>query len=92
MRRRHRRTLAAIFQRPAQAGIRWDDIESLLLACGAGIEERAGSRVAIELHDVIAIFHRPDPRKEADKGAVSSMRRFLSDAGVRPDSTGEQRA
>ena len=38
-------------------GNRWD-VESLLLACGADIEERAGSRVAIELHDV-AIFHRP---------------------------------
>ena len=63
-----------------------------LLACGADIEERAGSRVAIELHDVIAIFHRPHPRKEADKGSVSSMRRFLAEAGVRPEEAGEPRA
>lgn len=82
MRRRHRRTLAAIFKRPTQAGIRWADIESLLQACGADIEERAGSRVAVELNDVIAIFHRPHPRPQADKGAVASVRRFLVTAGI----------
>ncbi|MXZ45979.1 MAG: type II toxin-antitoxin system HicA family toxin [Chloroflexi bacterium] len=84
MRRRHRRTLAAIFRRPASAGIAWTDIESLFVACGADIEERAGSRVAIELNGVIAILHRPHPRKEADKGSVASVRRFLSEAGIEP--------
>ncbi len=84
--------MAAVFRQPTQAGIRWADIESLLLACGADIEERAGSRVAIELHDVLAIFHRPHPRKEADKGSVASMRRFLTEAGVTPEETVEQRA
>ncbi|MCY3913744.1 MAG: type II toxin-antitoxin system HicA family toxin [Chloroflexi bacterium] len=82
MRRRHRRTLAAIFKRPTQAGVRWADIESLLQACGADIEERAGSRVAVELNDVIAVFHRPHPRPQADKGAVASVRRFLVTAGI----------
>ncbi|MCY4114530.1 MAG: type II toxin-antitoxin system HicA family toxin [Chloroflexi bacterium] len=82
MRRRHRRTLAAIFKRPTQAGIRWADIESLLQACGADIEERAGSRVAVELNDVVAIFHRPHPRPQTDKGAVASVRRFLVAAGI----------
>ncbi len=54
------------------------------MACGAAIEERAVSRVAVELNDVIAVFHRPHPRKEADKGSVASVRRFLTEAGVRP--------
>ena len=88
MRRRHRRTLAAIFKRPTQAGIRWADIESLLQACGADIEERAGSRVAVELNDVIAIFHRPHPRPQADKGAVASVRRFLVTAGIDMEADG----
>ncbi|MXW24611.1 MAG: type II toxin-antitoxin system HicA family toxin [Chloroflexi bacterium] len=79
-----RRTLAAIFRRPVPAGIAWADIESLFVACGADIEERAGSRVAIELNGVIAILHRPHPRKEADKGSVSSVRRFLTEAGIVP--------
>lgn len=84
MRRKHRRTLAAIYRHPSQSGIRWDDVESLLVTCGAYIEERAGSRVYIELNDVVAHFHRPHPRNELRKGVVASLRRFLKEAGVEP--------
>ena len=84
VRRKHRNTLAAIFKRPTQGGIRWDDIESLLLACGVAIEERAGSRMYIELNGVAAHFHRPHPSKEARKGMVEATRRFLDEAGVKP--------
>jgi len=48
------------------------------------MEERKGSRVAIELNDVVAIFHRPHPEKEIDKGAVASIRRFLKEVGLKP--------
>ncbi len=84
MRKKHRKTLDAIFSRPTQADIKWADVEALFEAVGAYIEERKGSRVAIELNDVVAIFHRPHPEKEIDKGAVASIRRFLKEAGVEP--------
>ena len=84
MRKKHRKILDAIFSRPTQANIKWDDVVALLKAFGAYIEERKGSRVAIELNDVVAIFHRPHPEKELDKGAVASIRRFLKEAGVEP--------
>ena len=84
MRKKHRKTLDAVFSRPTQANIKWDDVEALLKAFGAYIEERKGSRVAIELNDVVAIFHRPHPEKEIDKGAVASIRRFLKEVGVEP--------
>ena len=84
MRKKHRRTLDAIFSRPTKANVKWDNVESLLKAFGAYIEERKDSRVAIELNDVVAIFHRPHPEKEIDKGAVASIRRFLKEAGVEP--------
>lgn len=74
--------MAAIFRRPTPAGLSWADIESLLLACGAHVEERAGSRVGVELNGVAAIFHRPHPRKEASRGAVVAVRRFLTQAGM----------
>ena len=74
--------LEAIFRHPTQSGIRWDDIESLLLACGAYIEERAGSRIGIELNGVIAHAHRPHPRPDATRGAVEAMRRLLREARV----------
>ena len=85
MRRRHRRTLEAIYRRPPPAGIRWDDIESLLLACGATIVERGGSRVRVELNGVATVFHRPHPQPYTDKGAVTSMWQFLRKAGIAPD-------
>ncbi len=84
MRKKHRKILDAIFSRPTQANIKWDDVEALLKAFGAYIEEPKGSRVAIELNDVVAIFHRPHPEKELDKSAVASIGRFLKEAGIEP--------
>jgi len=52
------------------ANIVWKDIENTLIALGSEIEEGAGSRVVIELNDIVAVFHRPRPQKETDKGAV----------------------
>jgi hypothetical protein len=82
---KHRHTLQAIFENPVRANILWSDIEKLLAACGAEISEGRGSRVHFVLNDVRAVFHRPHPRKETNKGAVMSMRRFLIEAGVTPD-------
>lgn len=82
---KHRKTLQAIFEDPVRANIVWKDVETLLIACGAEISEGQGSRVRIVLNEVKAIFHRPHPRKETNKGAVVSMRRFLTEAGVTPD-------
>ena len=84
MKAKHRKTLKAIFADPVRANIPWADIESLLVACGAEISEGRGARVRIALHGVRAVFHRPHPQKEADKGTVVSMRRFLTEAGVEP--------
>ena len=70
--------------RPTQSVVNWTDIESLSVACGAYIEERKGSRVYVELNGVAGHFHRPHPEKEARKGAVESVRRFLKEAGIEP--------
>lgn len=82
--RQHQATLEAIFDTPVRAGIVWTDIEALLRASGAEISEGSGSRVRVALNGVRAVFHRPHPRKETDKGAVKSVRRFLMEAGVTP--------
>ncbi len=81
---KHRQTLQAIFEDPVRSNIAWRDIEAMLNAQGAEITEGAGSRVRIALNGVRAVFHRPHPQKETDKGAVKSMRRFLIEAGVMP--------
>jgi len=56
----------------------------LLAACGAEISEGQGSRVRVALNGVRAVFHRPHPQKETDKGALKSVRRFLAEAEVMP--------
>jgi ABC-type phosphate transport system ATPase subunit len=84
MRSRHRQTLAAIFEDPVRSNVVWREIEAMLVEAGAEISEGAGSRVRIALNGVRAVFHRPDPQKETDKGALKSMRRFLVEAGVTP--------
>lgn len=81
---KHHKTLEAIFEKPERANIAWKDIEALFVALGAEITEGNGSRVRVALKGVRAIFHRPHPRKETNKGAVKSVRRFLEMAGVKP--------
>lgn len=84
MRKKHTLILKAILYDPIQSGILWRDIETMLKSLGAEISERKGSRICISLNGIDAVFHRPHPRKETDKGALSSMRRFLKEAGVKP--------
>jgi len=67
-----------------RANIPWKDIEALFIALEADISEGRGSRVRIALNNVRAVFHRPHPQKETDKGAVKSVRRFLEESGVSP--------
>ncbi len=82
---KHRRTLRAIFEDPVRSNVKWTDIEKLLRALGAELTEGSGSRVRIYLSGVRAVFHRPHPEPDTDKGALKSMRRFLSQAGVEPE-------
>jgi hypothetical protein len=87
---KHRKTLDDIFENPVRSSIPWSDIESMLIALGAEVSEGRGSRVRIALNGVKATFHRPHPAKETDKGAVKSMRRFLTEARVKESTdTGE---
>jgi hypothetical protein len=85
MNKRQRATLSAVFALPVRANIDWADIEALFSALGAEISEGAGSRVRVKLNGIRAVFHRPHPEREADKGAVVAVREFLERAGVRPD-------
>jgi len=84
MKAKHNKVLHSIFETPVNASIIWKDIESLLVGLGADLSEGRGSRVRVALNGVRAVFHRPHPKKEADKGAVVSVRRLLKEAGVEP--------
>ena len=83
MNKKHQKILKQLFQDPIQASIAWRDIEAMLNALGAKISEGNGSRIRIALNNIRAVFHRPHPKKETDKGAIVSMRRFLKEAGIK---------
>lgn len=78
-------TYMKLFEEPVRSSISWSDIESLFVALGAELSEGRGSRVRVKLNGVFAVFHRPHPQKETDKGAVKSVRRFLNNAGIGHD-------
>ena len=80
--KKQKRILKTIFENPIRSDVLWSDIENLLIALGAERSEGKGSRIRIYLNGIRAVFHRPHPRKETDKGALKSMRRFLTAAGV----------
>jgi hypothetical protein len=77
---KHQRVIQAVFER--QTSIAWSDIEKMLIHLGAEVSEGRGSRVRVALNGIRAVFHRPHPQKETDRGAVAAMRRFLVEAGI----------
>ncbi|MCY4270908.1 MAG: type II toxin-antitoxin system HicA family toxin [Gammaproteobacteria bacterium] len=84
MKRRHKRTVDAIFRHPTSGTIPWRDIEALFRELGAKISEREGSRIGVRLFGEIKVFHRPHPKPTTDKGAVVSIREWLQRNGVKP--------
>lgn len=84
MKRKHQKTLELIYTRPVNGSVKWKDIESLLRELGGTLEEGEGSRVGVRLFGERRVFHRPHPSPDTDKGAVSSIRRWLESNGVKP--------
>jgi hypothetical protein len=84
VKRKHKKTLELIFARPVSGNIKWSDIEFLFKGLGAKITEREGSRIGVILFGEIQVFHRPHPSPDTDKGAVSSIRKWLERNGVKP--------
>jgi HicA toxin of bacterial toxin-antitoxin, len=82
---RNARTLRSIFEDPVRSDMAWADIETLFIALGAELREGRGSRVRVALKGVRAVFHRPHPRRVTDKGSLRSVRRFLAEAGIKPE-------
>ncbi len=84
MNKKQQKILHHIFKRPTSPNIVWSDIESLFRALGCEISEGSGSRIRVKINNVRAVFHRPHPSPNTNKGAVDSVRKFLINAGVKP--------
>jgi HicA toxin of bacterial toxin-antitoxin, len=60
-------------------------MEALLVALGAERSEGRGARVRFLLNGAEAVFHRPHPRPETDKGAIARVCQFLESARISHD-------
>jgi hypothetical protein len=84
VKRKHQKILKRIFSHPVSANIKWQDIEALFKYLGAELIEREGSRIEVFLFNEVRVYHRPHPRPDTDKGAVSSIRKWLKENEVLP--------
>lgn len=85
---KHRKTLLEIWKVPPIANLRWNRVEALIRAAGGRIEQGSGSRVRFVIDGRVGRFHTPHKNGvNTDKGAVSSLKKYLTDCGITPDST-----
>ena len=82
--KKHRAILKAIFDRPDNKNIRWDDFIGALVELGADVTERGGSMVGVRLHGRYAVFHRPHPGNLIYLSLLKSIRRYLLECGIDP--------
>ena len=81
MRRRHQRTLERMQTTPTPADIRWAEVESLLVALGIAMVERAGSRVQLAKGTDSMVVHRPHPRPVVGRDTIRDIVRFIEFIG-----------
>ncbi|MBF0371656.1 MAG: hexulose-6-phosphate synthase [Magnetococcales bacterium] len=81
---KQKRILQAIFD--LQTNIHWNDIESLLQACGADLKEGRGSRIRVKIFGAHAVFHRPHGKGDGgtDKGRVADVKNLLINVDIKP--------
>ncbi len=84
MNKHQRETLNKIFEEPVRSDVRWQDVVSLIKGLGGLIKQGNGSRFCFFLNGIKAVFHKPHPETETDKGALKDIRKFLKNAGVKP--------
>jgi len=85
MNSRLRRVLASLFKTPTQPGIQVSDVLSLLIALGATVTQGKGSRIRVRIGMRKLTLHRPHPAKECTRGQVESVRAFLEEIDVTPE-------
>lgn len=85
---KHRKTLLDIWKVPPLANLKWTRVEALIKAADGKIEQGNGSRVRFVIDGRVGRFHTPHKNGvNTDKGAVSSLKKYLTDCDITPDST-----
>jgi hypothetical protein len=77
-----KKTLRSVFADPIKNNIDWHEIEALIRQLGGQVTYGSGSSVIFSLNGLRAVFHSPHPQKEASKGRIRELRKFLRDANA----------
>jgi len=88
MKPQHQRTLRALYGHPIQHGLRFSDVEGLLLSLGATVELLSGQRLQVCLPggETTWIHAAAGPHPGVlDEEGVLRLRRFLQQAGIGPE-------
>ena len=62
LRNKHQDTLKQIFSKPTSTSVKWQDVETLILALGGEVSNGNGSRVRFLLKGSIHVFTAPTHR------------------------------
>lgn len=84
MNHHHSKTLHAIFAHPVSANIDFKDVEHLLTALGAEVENKPGSRIGVTLNGHSAAFHHA--HHSVPKPEIIQIKKFLENCGITPES------
>lgn len=82
MNNKHKKIIREIFTDPVKVNIVWSDVEKMLIAAGATVEERSGSAIAIFMGDDYLSIHRPHPENTTQRYVVKKVRELLKRNGI----------
>ena len=85
---KHKKTLIDIWKIPPVANLKWNRVEALIKAAGGSVKQGKGSRVRFIINGRVGRFHTPHRNGiNTDKGAINSLKKYLTDCGITPEST-----
>jgi hypothetical protein len=84
MNKKHKKTLEAIFSKPAPNTLPFRNVESLMRFLGFMVKEKEGSRVSFRKDGRVFNTHRPHPGNTAFAYQIRELREVLEQLGIKP--------
>ncbi|MFX8425890.1 hypothetical protein ABTL79_19100, partial [Acinetobacter baumannii] len=78
----HRKILHAIFAHPVNANLGFKEVEHVLTALGAEVDNKSGNRIGVKFKGHSAAFSHAN--HDLPKEEVVQIKKFLIDCGVDP--------
>lgn len=84
---KHKKVIEQVFAHPVSSNIDWKALQHALEHYGAEVEITKANKAKVILNDKEAVFGLPHHGHEIDsKDEIVTIRHFLEEAGLTPDS------